>query len=215
MNFGVIFDMDGTLIDTQRIYVEAWERAGKLQGIDGLGSYVKYVCGLKHEDSMRFAKTRHPELDTEKFFKDYYPYAQEHKSIALLPGVEKLLTFLRDNNIPMAIASSSSMDEVRDSLTRCGIIEYFSVIVSGDDVKNGKPAPDIFLLAAEKLGTPPAECFVFEDSPNGVRAADSAGMRCFGIPDVAEFTEEIRAISYAIVTAIDNAIPYLEEELNR
>lgn len=213
MNFSAIFDMDGTLIDTQKIYVEAWEIAGRLQGFEGLGDCVKYVCGLKHEDSIKFAKSRYPELDTERFFADYFPYAQEHKSTKLLPGAKELLEFLRSHGIKMAIASSSPKEEIYESLTSAGIVDFFDVIVSGYEVKSGKPAPDVFLLAAEKLGVSPDTCFVFEDATNGVRAAYNAGMRCFGIPDVAIFDDEIVSKSFAIIKSLDEAIKYLEEEL--
>lgn len=209
--FCAIFDMDGTIIDTQRIYVEAWEIAGKNQGIEGLGSLVKYVCGLKHEDSIAFAKSHHPELDCKRFFDEYFPYAQKNKNVALLPGAAELLDFLYENDVPMAIASSSPMDEILENLEKLNIKKYFRVLTSGYEVAHGKPAPDVFLLAAEKLGMAPDQCFVFEDAPNGVRAAYSAGMRCFGIPDVAIFNDEIVEKSFRIISSIDKAIPILKE----
>ena len=209
--YSVIFDMDGTLIDTQRVYVDAWEISGRKQGLEGLGSLVKYVCGMKHEDSIRFAKSNYPTLDTERFFADYMPYAQENKNVSLLPGVIELFEYLKGKGVRMAIASSSPMHEIVENVESLGIAKYFSALVSGDDVKRGKPAPDIFLLAAEKLGTPPEKCYVFEDSPNGIRAGYDAGMRCFGVPNVAIFNDEIKSISFGIIDSIDLAIKIFEE----
>lgn len=210
--YSAIFDMDGTLIDTQKVYIDAWEIAGRNQGIEGLGGIIKYVCGLKHEDSLKFAKNLYPTLDTERLFAEYMPYAQANKRVELLPGVTELLDFLYARGIKMAIASSSPMSEIKENVERLGLSKYFSAFVSGYDVKNGKPAPDVFLAAAEKLGTPPDECFVFEDSPNGVRAAYNAGMKCFGIPDVALFTDEVCALAYKVIDSIDQAIDVLKEE---
>ena len=210
--YSVIFDMDGTLIDTQKIYIEAWELAGRNQGIEGLGGLIKHVCGLKHEDSLAYAKKLYPTLDTDRFFADYFPYAQANKRVELLPGVTRLLDFLYERGVKMAIASSSPMSEIKENVEKLGISKYFSVLVSGYDVKNGKPAPDVFLAAAEKLDTPPDKCYVFEDSPNGVRAAYNAGMKCFGIPDVALFTDEVCALAYKVIDSIDQAIDVLKEE---
>ena len=210
--YSVIFDMDGTLIDTQKIYIEAWELAGRNQGIEGLGGLIKYVCGLKHEDSLAYAKNLYPKLDTDRFFADYFPYAQANKRVELLPGVTELLDFLYARGVKMAIASSSPLHEIKENVEKLGLAKYFCAFVSGYDVKNGKPAPDVFLAAAEKLDTPPDNCYVFEDSPNGVRAAYNAGMKCFGVPDVALFTDEVCALAYKVINSIDQAIDVLKEE---
>lgn len=110
----------------------------------------------------------------------------------LMPGVRELLKDLRERNIPMAVATSSVKETYnRKIMANREIFESFHVIVNGDDpaVKKGKPAPDIFLVAAERLGASPEECLAFEDSPNGVRAALSAGMAVVWVPDTAhDFT---------------------------
>jgi len=102
----------------------------------------------------------------------------------LLPGVESILRAARDLGLSRAVASSSSCRWVEGWLGQHGIRELVEVVVARDDVRQVKPDPELFLLAAERMGVPPPSCVVFEDSPNGMRAALAAGMRCVAVPNV-------------------------------
>lgn len=211
--FSVIFDMDGTLFDTQKICIPAWEYGGIVQGVKGMGGCIADVCGMNEIGWTTYIEENYPELDVEKFKKDMREYIIENGKVKFKDGAEELLEFLCENNIKYAIASGSSKKTILHHLGEVGALDKFDIFVGGKDVENGKPAPDIFLLAAEKLGAKPEECFVFEDSGNGIRAAHSAGMKCIGIPDVAIFKEEEKALMFAELNNFSEAINLFKEYL--
>lgn len=204
--FSVIFDMDGTLLDTQRICVTAWEYAGRLQGFKGLGEYVYDLCGANEKGWTKYLVDHCPDIDVPRFKKEFRDYIKKYGKVAYMPGAYELLEFLRENNIKMALASGSSRETIEHHLNAVGATHYFSAFVGGKDVENGKPAPDIFLKAAELIGAKAEDCFVLEDSPQGIMAGYSAGMKCIGIPDIAKFSEEIRKKEYAELGSIEEAI---------
>ena len=210
--YSVIFDMDGTLLDTQRICIPAWDYAGARQGVEGMGRYIPSVCGMNAHGWGAFVLERHPDMDMERFNLDARNYVLEHLEIRFKSGAGELLEYLWKKGVKTAIASGSSHGSIEHHLRELGIYERFDAIVGGHDVEHGKPAPDIFLLAAEKIGAHPSECFVFEDSPNGVRAAHAAGMRAVGIPDIAPFSHEVRALMYRELSERSEAIEMLEHD---
>ncbi len=190
----VIFDMDGTLLDTQRICIEAWNYAGALQGFENTGSSIKNVCGMNETGWTNYLIENFKGLDADAFKAEAFKYIEKNGKIEFKKGAPELLAFLKEYNVKLAIASGSSRSTVISHLTEVNAVQLFDVIVGGDEVVNGKPQPDIFLLAAERLGVNPEECFVFEDSSNGIKAGYRAGMKCIGIPDIAPFDEEAKSI---------------------
>ena len=211
--FSVIFDMDGTLLDTQRIYEPAWEYAGRKQGISGMGSCIKDVCGTNEAGCRVYLAKNFPNLDVLKFREDMYNYVAENEVIKTKNGANELVGFLKQNGIRMGVASGTRDKLVGKKLSIVGLLDNFECVVGGDSVKNGKPAPDIFLLAAERMGVAPENCFVFEDSPNGIRAAYAAGMKCIGVPDTVDFSDDITELLFAKLERIDEAIPIFKEYL--
>lgn len=207
--FSVIFDMDGTLLDTQKICIPAWEYAGRQQGIIGAGAHIPNVCGMNLAGSLQYIRDNFPGVDPDKFKEDSRDYINRNGVVRFKTGAEELLDYLKSRGIKIALATGTSKPSVMHHLNEVGATEYFDAIVCGGDVTNGKPAPDIFLLAAEKLGAKPVECFVFEDSPNGVRAAHSAGMKCIGVPDIAPFPKEIKGLMFRELTTLNEAIAIL------
>lgn len=204
--FSVIFDMDGTLLDTQRICIQAWEYAGQMQGFSGLGKHIENVCGMNESGWKGYLKENFPQMDIEHFTFDARDYIKKNGVVKYKKGAEKLLTYLKQNNIKMGLASGSSRASIEHNFSIVGGLENFDVVVAGTEVKNGKPAPDIFLKVAEKLGEKPENCYVFEDSNNGVKAGYSAGMKCIGIPDVAPFTIQTKKMLTAELDSLDDAI---------
>ncbi len=204
--FSVIFDMDGTLLDTQKICIPAWEWAGRNQGFEGLGKHIPDVCGMNRVSWTKYLEQRYPSLDTDRFNSEARQYVIDNLKIGFMPGAEELLKYLKQNGIKLALASGSSSESVNHHLSKLGAHSYFDAIVSGDEVKNSKPAPDIFLKTAKLLGVSPEECFVFEDSENGIKAGNSAGMKCIGVPDIVDFSAEINNMLFAKYTRIDEAI---------
>lgn len=209
--FSVIFDMDGTLLDTQRICIPAWDYAGSLQGFKGVGESVSKVCGMNEIGWTRYLEGHFPKLDTVSFKKEMREYIIKNGVVKYKEGAPELLEFLKKNNIKMAIASGSSKESIKHHLKEVGAEKYFSVLVGGKDVENGKPAPDIFLKVADLLGEAPQNCFVFEDSSNGIRAGYAAGMKCIGIPDIAPFSEEIKRLMFAEIRTLSEAIDIFKD----
>ena len=208
--FGVIFDMDGTLLDTQRICIPAWDHAGELQGFKNIGQHIPAVCGKNEAGWSKYLKDRYPTIDMPKFNVDARAYVMEHLVVQYMPGAEELVKFLKSKGVKLAIASGSSRDEIHHHLNELGDTHYFDVIVGGPDVDNCKPAPDIFLLAAEKLGTKPEDCYVLEDSENGIRAGFAAGMKTIGVPDIVQFSDEVKALETAEFPSMVEALEYFK-----
>lgn len=204
--FSVIFDMDGTLLDTQKICIPAWEYAGKLQGFDGVGESVPAVCGMNENGWTRYLEEHYKGLDTVPFKREVRSYIAKFGEVRFKDGAEELLHFLKENNIKTAIASGSSSQTVEHHLNLVGAYHLFDAIVGGGDVKNGKPAPDMFLRAARLLGADPENCFVFEDSSNGIKAGYAAGMKCIGVPDIVSFNDEIKKLMFKELESLSEAI---------
>ncbi len=207
----VIFDMDGTLLDTQQVCIPAWDKAGEEQGFHHMGRCIPDVCGTNIIGWSAYLRRNFPTLDIDRFNSAARRYTIEMLEVRYKPGAEDLLRFLKSKGIKTALASGSSHESINHHLDVVAGKDFFDVIVGGVDVENGKPAPDIFLLAAEKLGVAPETCVVLEDSCNGVRAAVAAGMRCVGIPDVAPFSEDVKALLLAEYVSMCEALPLFKD----
>jgi beta-phosphoglucomutase family hydrolase len=184
----IIFDMDGTLVATTEADFLAWQRvfsdAGKKLSFEDyfplLGKKSQDV--VHHELKLQGKEAEHALHSKMKYFEEIVG----QKGIAMMPHAESLLKELKALKIPLALATSSRKLKMELVLEEVGILEYFTVLVSGEDVINGKPKPDIFLLAASKLQVPPEHCVVLEDAVTGVTAAKAAGMKCIAITNTHE-----------------------------
>jgi len=203
----VIFDMDGLMFDTERIAQLAWQRAAIEYGYQVSEDIYLGVIGKARDDVDEYL--RHALGD--KFpFEQVYPLKQRYlhedikeNGLPLKPGLLELLDVLEARTIPMAVASSSPCETVLFNLNRAGLhLERYGAVVGGDEVEQGKPAPDIFLAAAEKLRVPPDMCMVLEDSSAGIRAAYVAGMIPVMVPDLIRPTEEIAEMAYRILPSL-------------
>ena len=128
-----------------------------------------------------------------------YHSRYDNGRLPMKPGIVELLKFLKENGIKTAVASSTRKAVVTREITDAGLLSYFDVLICGDMVARSKPAPDIFLKAAEELKVDPSRSYVIEDSYNGIRAAHSAGMRAFMVPDMLEANDEMRKLSEAVL----------------
>lgn len=208
--FSVIFDMDGTLFDTQRICIPAWDWAGKQQGFNNVGEHIPAVCGRNEAGWSKYLNDIFPTMDVPRFAADAREYVVKNLVVKYMPGAEEVVKFLKFKGVKLAIASGTARDIINHHLDAVDGTDYFDVAVGGSDVKNGKPAPDIFLLAAQKLGVDPSECYVLEDSANGIKAAFAAGMMPIGIPDIVQFSDEIKALETEEFSSMFEALQYFK-----
>ena len=200
MNYeGAIFDQDGLLFDTEKIYQSSWLKSAALQGVAMDPEFPKRFCGLGRTLIATMARCAYPQLDIKRFCDDAERLAWERQlaeTPAPKPGLLEMLAFCRENGIKTAVASSSPRKVVEHNIAAAGIRDFFDAIASGDEVKRSKPAPDIFLLAASRIGIPPDRCCVFEDAFSGIHGANAAGMCAVMIPDLTQPSGEIRGICH-------------------
>ena len=197
----VIFDMDGTLIDTEKYYRIFWPKALAEFG---------YTMTDEQALSMRslgrpFAPVRLKEMFGQEL--DYYKVRDRRKEmmeecldregIDLKPGVMELLTFLKEKGITRAIATATDLQRTEKYLGKLGIRDYFDELISATMVEYGKPYPDIYQYACKTLGKRPEDCIAVEDSPNGVISAYKAGCKVVMVPDQTQPDEELSAMLYA------------------
>lgn len=190
---GAIFDMDGLLFDTEYIYQETWQEIAVQRDIILDGSFLKAISGTNGARMCQVIEAYYHVPDGTEIMENCMEQMKQKLSVhvPMKKGVREILDFFRDNGIGMAVASSSAVQQIEANLRKSGIRDYFSNVVSGAEVSKGKPAPDIFVLAAERLRCAPEECFVFEDSENGIRAGYAAGCFTVMVPDLIEPSSEI------------------------
>ena len=195
MKKGAIFDMDGLLLDTERIYRENWGKAAEDFGLTLHPDFLPAICGTNGASSEAAIRRYYPEVDPRAFIRACFARTEAAlaQEVPEKPGAREILAFFRARGVGRAVASSSGRRLILDNLRHAGLASYFDVVVSGEDVVNGKPAPDIFLLAAQQLGLAPEDCYVFEDSINGAHAGMAAGCVTVVIPDLIPPTEDLRA----------------------
>ena len=194
---GAIFDQDGLLFDTEIVYQRAWLEAARELGVDMPAAFPRQFCGLAPARIRAIVAASYPELDFDAYARRAIDraWARQLAGVpAKKPGLLEMLTFCRERGIRTAVASSSTLRVVEHNLTAAGVRGYFDAIATGDEVARSKPDPDIFLLAARRLGLDPARCVVFEDAFSGIRGAHAAGCRPVLIPDQTAPTDEIRAL---------------------
>ena len=194
---GAIFDQDGLLFDTEVVFERCWEEEGRKQGLEITSEFIRQMSGCGRKELIEIIASAYPSVNAEEFVERVHCAAAEVQLATapiIKPGAREILEFCRERGMKIALASSSMRRCVDHNLAVSGLAEYFDAVITGRDVRNGKPAPDIFLLAAEKIGLIPQKCVVFEDSFNGIRAAHAAGAVAIMIPDRVEPTKEILAL---------------------
>jgi HAD superfamily hydrolase (TIGR01509 family) len=208
-----IFDMDGTLIDSETVYMAGMQDAARTLGLDLPIALCHAMVGLpRPECNLLLQQHFGADFDLATFRGHYVASVQQRMSerVPIKPGVVELLDFLADRGLPLAIATSANRETAERNLGRAGLLARFRVVSTRDDAKHAKPAPDIYLVAAQRLDVAPAHCVAFEDSSIGIIAAHAAGMRAVMIPDMLPPTEEARAKSLHIVEDLHEVLRRLK-----
>ena len=190
---GAIFDMDGLLFDTERVYQQTWREIAEEKRVVLADDFTRAISGSSGAHMRQVVEDYYHVPDGGGIIEDCMKRVKDKlsKHVPMKKGALEMLDFFQEHKVPIAVASSSPVEQIVSNLEIAGIRKYFSEIVSGTEVKRGKPAPDIFLLAAERISRRPSDCYVFEDSENGIKAGYAAGCRTVMIPDLMEASPEI------------------------
>lgn len=201
---GVIFDMDGLMVDTEPIWTRAWaptlEEFGIHEVPEGLPDACRGTAGSSTAEQIeRYLGNG---VDALAIFRRLDEVGSELtlREATKKPGLDEILAYLEKRGIPTGVASSGGIDRIIAQLERLGLREHFATIVSGQNLEHPKPAPDVFLLASGQLGVQPEKTIVLEDAPAGITAAHAGGFVPIMVPDQVAPTPEIREKAFAVCT---------------
>lgn len=202
----VIFDMDGLILDTESMVLQSWMQVAEEFGITDIKEVFYQVIGVNVEGTKNIIMEHYgPDFPYDEYRKRARQFFQEQakeNGIPIKKGVKEVLSFLKTQNVLLGLASSTRKEIVQNELTDAGVVHYFDVIVGGDQLKKSKPAPDIYLMACEKLCVKPKHCIALEDSYNGIRSAYAAGLMPIMVPDLLQPTDEMKEKTVAILPSL-------------
>ena len=210
----VLFDMDGLMFDTERMYHDSWLELGRQRGLAMTEALVAGMRGRNREGCVALCKAAFgPEFDFMELRGACVERMEAQiaaKGLPKRPGLDELLEELARRDLPAVLATSTGRATALRYLELARVNRYFKGAVCGDEVAHAKPAPDIFLAAAKALGVPAEECLVLEDSPNGLRAARAAGCKAVVVPDITPIPPESEGLWAARAATLADVIPLLE-----
>ena len=211
----VLFDMDGLMVDTESLSTEAFINSAKAQGYNMTKEETLKVLGFTKANIYQFwiDYFQGTNVDGKKLVDDHYEYIENVLYTVgpeKMPFVEELLKYLKENNYKIAVASSSDTADIKNNLEKTKLEKYIDEIASGAEVENGKPAPDVFLLAAKRLGVDAKDCLILEDSKAGIKAGKASGAMVFMVPDMFTVDKECEDTADRILTNLGEVIEILE-----
>ena len=211
----VLFDMDGVILDTEHVHIAAWHAAFEHYGMPVDDAFLVKMRGAnrQHQEEVylkRYGTT--PAYGMVRAFRSAYAreYFDRHGVVAK-KGYREITQWLKERHIPRALCTASPIEAVQREFPLAGLTFDFDGIVTGNEPKHGKPAPDTFLMGAERIGERPEDCIVIEDSPNGVEAGAAAGCQVIMIPDTVPADAHLRSLTAAVCESLLDVIPLLEE----
>lgn len=212
----VIFDLDGTVLDTEKLLVKYWCMSANESG---------FPMEREHALQLRSLARKYAEPLLKQWFGENCDYMtlrnrrmelmtahiNEH-GLETKDGIKDLLVYLGENGYKRAVATATDLTRAGGYLKAVGLYDYFDRIISAHQVQNGKPKPDVYLYAVSQLGLEPRQCIAVEDSPNGVISASDAGCRTIMVPDLTEPDDELKKRLYAVCSSADGIIEILKKE---
>ena len=214
----VLFDMDGLLLDTEAVYTQAFLAAASANGIEMPLAFCHSMVGVPRTECEALIHDlvgAGPLL--ESFWRAFRTSVRREidAGIAVKAGVSEILDFLDGQGLPAAVATSAGQVTAARNLAQAGLFDRFKTVVTRDDVARAKPAPDVYLEAARRLGVAPERCVALEDSHNGLRAAHAAGTMAIMVPDILQPSEEARAQCVAVARDLHEALALLRTAVQR
>ncbi len=213
---GAVFDMDGLMFDTERLVYETWQAMMDEKGYKYSLEIFKNTIGLRADASKAYYLSLFGNNFEYDSFKSrsriIFMKRVENEGVPLKKGLIELLEFLKVQQFKISLATSTTSQTALKLLKMSGVYDFFDTFVCGDDVKNGKPHPEVFLTAAAKLGLLPENCVAFEDSINGIKSAFAANMKTVMVPDYLPPTEEIKPMIGYLCSDLSQAINYIRKE---
>ena len=212
----VIFDMDGVLIDTEKYYTKYWKEAARYSGFPFETEHGLFLRSFSRKYAQMFMTMIFGERFDMNTVRDRRKALMEPQLLAdgimKKPGVDTLLAALHERNIRTAVATASDWRRAKKYLEMIGILDQFDEIICVDMIENGKPMPDIYRYACEKLNLPPKYCIAVEDSPNGILSAYQAGCKAVMVPDLTGPDDILKLMLYACVPALDDITALVDRE---
>lgn len=215
---GAIFDMDGLMLDTEKLLVRFWRESAKEYGYNMTNENVYEIRSLSRKYSIPLLKG---------IFGEDFPFNEvRNRRISLMneyidkygfevkKGLYELLDYLKANSYRIAVATATDRERAENYLKKIDVYKYFDAVICGDMVTNGKPEPDIYITASGELGLLPVECVAFEDSPNGIKSAYSAGCKVVMIPDLTQPDEDIKPLLSGVYESLDKAVDFFGKDLS-
>ncbi|HUX50478.1 MAG TPA: HAD family phosphatase [Spirochaetia bacterium] len=212
-----IFDMDGLLLDTERLFVSCWMEAGAAMGFHLAEDLVLATVGLSKFQTFELLRSDQgqsfPAEEVRELRNRLALDRIRSTGVPVKPGARRLLGLLAARGVPYAVATSTDRARAIDLLTQSDILPGLGALVCGDEIEHPKPAPDIYLEAARQLDVSSAACIVFEDSAPGLTAAYRAGMVPIHVPDIGVVPEATRRLAYVVCESLTDVIPLIDDAL--
>ena len=203
----VIFDMDGTLLDTESVFKTIVFEVCTELGFEMTDAVHMSMVGSSHERTSQLLIEAYGVTFPYSLFDErcrVIMRERSHVGVPVKPGAREFIGELRERGIPTAVATSSRNPHAQHHLGAAGLLDLFETVVTRDDVVNPKPHPEPYLTAARRLGVDPLQCLALEDSHSGVRAAHAAGMQTVMVPDLVHPDDTIRALGISVVESLDH-----------
>lgn len=211
---GVLFDMDGVLLDTETISWEIEKNLIEELGFSVVEDLQNNILGANHQQiELYMTKTYGNTFNFEEFTtikRSRIANVLKQNGVPKKEGVEELLNYLKENQYKIAVASSTRYNTVVELLQSANIFHYFDAIIGGDMIEKSKPSPDIFIAAANAINIPPTQCAAIEDSTNGVKSAAAANCVTIMVPDLIAPTKELETLANTILPSLLAVPSYLE-----